>query len=173
MLILFPLDIRSFDWRLSDIKSHIASSFFFFLKTAFFSTLFSCFKGKKTATKAPLYVSSQLPNGPAVEGWKNFPAFPVQPSSGRALVFTVNKLYHPLKANGAVDWCLLITAGSGVWYQGLLCIDECGLLVGGMLAEGQGMGVRFVRSLWLGGMTDCVYLAFLASPPGPMQSLLK
>lgn len=42
-----------------------------------------------------------------------------------------------------------------------------------MLAEGQGMGVRFVRSLWLGGMTDCVYLAFLASPPGPMQSLLK
>lgn len=64
----------------------------------------------------------------------------MQHSAGSALVFTVNKRYHPLEANGAVDWCLLITAGSGVRYLGLLCIDECGLLVGGIACRRMGKG---------------------------------
>lgn len=57
------------------------------------------------------------------------------------------------------DFCVLMSVGC--WWEVLL-------------AGGQERGVRwFVRSLWLCGMRDCVYLAFLASPPGPMQSLLK
>lgn len=64
--------------------------------------------------------------------------------------------------------------------QGLVCDiwGSCVLMSVGCWWEVQrrrtGRGVRgLVSSLWLGGMRDLVYLAFLASPPGPLQSLLK
>lgn len=79
-----------------------------------FISLVFFFKGRKTIPRAPLHPNPELPNGPETEGGNPCSEFPVQPSTDSALVFTVNKLYCPLEANGAVDWCLLITAGSGV-----------------------------------------------------------
>lgn len=79
-----------------------------------FSSVLCFFKKKKTIPKAPLHTTPKLPNVPETERGEASSAFPVHLSTGSALVFTVNKLYCPLEANEAVDWCLLITAGSGV-----------------------------------------------------------
>lgn len=72
------------------------------------------FKRKKAIPRTALHTNPKLPNVPETEGGKASSAFPVHPSTGSALVFTVNKRYCPLEVNGAVDWCLLITAGSGL-----------------------------------------------------------